>query len=139
MAFSTYLFFTGDCRAAMERYREIFGGDLQIVTGADVPAEASDGEAPAMPAEAVMHAALVTVDSVLLASDDPTAEGQPVKEGFRVNYSASDADDASRVFEALTRGGTVELELGATFFSPAFGMCTDEFGIPWMIGVAADG
>jgi PhnB protein len=25
------------------------------------------------------------------------------------------------------------MPIGATFFSPAFGMCIDRFGIPWMV------
>jgi PhnB protein len=37
------------------------------------------------------------------------------------------------VFEALAEGGEIQVPLGATFFSPAFGMCRDRFGTPWMI------
>jgi PhnB protein len=40
--------------------------------------------------------------------------------------------DRARV-DALSEGGEVQLPLGETFFSPAFGMCTDRFGIPWMV------
>ncbi len=140
MSFSTYLFFTGDCRAAMERYQEIFGGDLQVLTGADTPADATGDEGPAMPPDLVMHAALATGDGgLLLASDDPTTDDPGPKQGFRVSYGAADADDARRVFDALATGGSVQLRLGETFFSPAFGMCTDSFGIPWMVGVMAAG
>jgi uncharacterized glyoxalase superfamily protein PhnB len=39
----------------------------------------------------------------------------------------------ARVFTALSEGGTVQTPLGETFFSPAFGMCTDRFGTPWMV------
>jgi len=140
MSFTPYLFFTGDCRAAMERYHEIFGGDLQVLTGADTPPDATGNEGPAMPPDLVMHAALVMGNGgLLLASDDPTTDDPGPKQGFRVNYSAADAGDAQRAFDALAEGGSVELPLGETFFSPAFGMCTDRFGIPWMIGVMAPG
>ena len=33
-------------------------------------------------------------------------------------------------------GGSVQMPLGQTFFASAFGMCTDRFGIPWMVMTA---
>ena len=54
-----------------------------------------------------------------------------------VNCSLPDAGEAKRVFDALSDGGQVQMPLGQTFFSPAFGMCTDRFGTPWMIMVDA--
>jgi PhnB protein len=45
----------------------------------------------------------------------------------------SDVDEAKRAFEALAEGGQVTLQIGETFFSPAFGMCVDRFGTPWMV------
>ena len=52
-----------------------------------------------------------------------------------VNCSLADAGEAKRVFDALAEGGQVQVPLGETFFSPAFGMCTDRFGTPWMVMV----
>jgi PhnB protein len=37
------------------------------------------------------------------------------------------------VFDALADGGSVGQALVPTFFSAAFGMCTDRFGMPWMV------
>ena len=50
-----------------------------------------------------------------------------------VSFSTPDAGEAKRVFEALAEGGNVTQPLIETFFSPAFGMCTDRFGTPWMV------
>ncbi len=52
---------------------------------------------------------------------------------MKVAYSVADAGEAERVFEALAEGGTVTQPLIETFFSPAFGICVDRFGTPWMI------
>ena len=52
---------------------------------------------------------------------------------MQVTYDAKDMDDAKRVFAALSEGGTVSQDLIPTFFSEAFGMCTDRFGTPWMV------
>ena len=37
MSFHPYLFFVGTCREAMTAYHEIFGGDLVLLTAADMP------------------------------------------------------------------------------------------------------
>jgi PhnB protein len=41
------------------------------------------------------------------------------------------------VFDALADGGQVTAPLMETFFSSAFGMCVDRFGVPWMIVAAS--
>ena len=53
-----------------------------------------------------------------------------------MSYSATDPDDARRVFDQLAEGGTVAMPVSETFWSPAFGMVTDRFGIPWMVDTA---
>lgn len=130
MAFRPYLFFGGTCRDAFTRYHEIFGGDLALMTMADVPGEApSPGQA-----DVVIHASVSVGDDVLMGSDDPMAsEGTRPVRGLMVSYDAADAADARRVLDALSDGGTVEQDLIPTFFSTAFGLCTDRFGIPWMV------
>ena len=50
-----------------------------------------------------------------------------------VNYSVAEVAEAKRILDALAEGGQVQQPLSETFFSPAFGMCIDKFGTPWMI------
>ena len=134
MAYHPYLFFGGNCREAFTRYQEIFGGELTLLTMKDVP----DQEPPPPEvADMIIHAALKVGDEVLMASDDPTTDGFGPVQGMMVSYDAADAAEAGRVFDALADGGNVTQALQQTFFSPAFGMCTDRFGTPWMV-VAAD-
>ena len=130
MSFSPYLFFVGTCREAMTAYQGVFGGQLDLVTAADMP-DAPDG----VPADAIMHAALTLGDGALLmASDDPSATEAGPKVGLSVSYSAASPDDAARVFDLLAKDGEVQMPMGATSWSPAFGMCIDRFGTPWMVG-----
>lgn len=131
MPFHPYLFFGGNCREAFTRYQEIFGGELVLLTAADMPA---DEQMPGIPADSIMHAALMVDGSPLMASDDPTSESFGPVQGMQVNYAAADADDAKRVFDALADGGEITGPIGPTSWSPMFGMCTDRFGTPWMIG-----
>ena len=130
-----YLFFTNNARAAMTRYQEILGGKLDIMGVDEMP----PGEADAMPFEApdgmVMHAALAFGDGdLLLASDDPTGDGQGVK-GAAINITLSDQYEARRIFDGLAEGGEVQMPLGKTFWSPLFGTCVDRFGVSWMVNV----
>jgi PhnB protein len=134
MAYRPYLFFGGNCREAFTRYQEVLGGELMLMAMKDVP----DQEPPPPEfADAIIHAALTNGDDVLMGSDDPTSENFGPVQGIMVSYDAADVDDAKRVFEALSEGGTVTQALEPTFFSAAFGMCTGRFGTPWMI-VAPD-
>jgi PhnB protein len=131
MSFTPYLFFVGRCREAMTAYQGIFGGQLDIVTAADMP-----DAPPDVPADAVMHAALILpTGGMLFASDDPSATEDGPKVGISVSYAAADPAEANKVFDNLAEGGAVTMPVGETSWSPAFGMCTDRFGIPWMVGV----
>jgi PhnB protein len=133
MSFTPYLFFVGTCREAMGAYQGIFGGQLDIVTAADLPDAPPDA-----PADSVMHAALILPSGgMLFASDDPSATQDGPKVGMSVSYAAADPAEANRVFDQLAEGGDVTMPVSETSWSPAFGMCTDRFGVPWMVGVNA--
>jgi PhnB protein len=134
MALHPYLFFTNTAREAMTRYHEILGGELEIMSAADLPpTEDMPFEAPA---DFVIHAALTLGDGALLmASDDATGDGSGVK-GAAITLTLDDPDEARRVFDAFAEGGRIDMALGETFWSPLFGSCVDRFGVAWMIDVA---
>ena len=132
MSFSPYLFFVGSCREAMTAYQDVLGGQLDLVTAADMP-----DAPPDVPKDVIMHAALTLPNGgLLMASDDPTATEAGPKSGMSVYYAAADPDEAARIFKGLADGGETTLPLSGTSWSPAFGMCTDRFGVPWMVGTA---
>ena len=130
MGFFPYLFFSGNCREAMTRYHEIFGGEIFVMRMGDAP---DTGDLPPEKADLVIHAALMLDGGMLMASDDPMTDGPVTVSGIQVSVSPKTADEANRVFDALAEGGQVTQPLISTFFSPAFGMCVDRFGTPWMI------
>ena len=127
--FNAYLFFSGTCKEAFTRYKEVFGGELFMMSNGEAP----DGGMEGAPADMIIHAAL-TLDNggMIMASDDPTGDAGGTK-GVAVSYSAKTPDEAKRVFDALADGGEVTGPLQETFFSPAFGMCTDRWGVAWMV------
>lgn len=130
MAFHPYLFFGGNCREALTRYQEIFGGELVLLPFSEMPGE--EAEQFSEHADLIMHGALTFDDHLLMASDDPSGSFDRVQ-GMQVNFVTTDVDDAKRVFEALADGGEVTMPIAETFWSPMFGMCVDRFGTPWMV------
>lgn len=136
MSFHPYLFFSnGQCAEAFRHYHEIFGGELQVMTNADVP-EGVDPMPGAKP-EHVMHASIQLGDGFLMGSDDPTGDGGP-KVGVAVTYAAPDEQEGKRVFEALAEGGQAFMSFEPTFFSKGFGSCVDRFGVNWMVNTQGD-
>jgi PhnB protein len=138
MPFHPYLNFGGNCAAAFERYQEIFGGELFLLPMSGVPADEGGAAEEGGAGDLVAHAALTIEGHLLMGSDAPAGEGFGPVQGMYVNFGTSDVDEAHRVFEALAEGGSVTLPIAASFFSPAFGMCTDRFGTPWMVVADAD-
>lgn len=135
MALHPYLFFGGTCREAFTRYKEIFGGELVLITLNDMPSEAPPVSEEQ--GELIMHAALMFGDSLLMGSDDPTTDSFGPVQGMQVNYAVPEVDEARRAFEALAEGGEIRQPIGPTSWSPAFGMCVDRFGTPWMVSADA--
>lgn len=129
MSFHAYVFFSGDCAAAFERYHEVFGGELNLMRNGDAP---PDARMPGTDDSVVMHASLKVGDGLLMGSDDPSGDAGP-KVGFSVSYTAPNIATANRVFADLADGGQVTMPIQSTFWAPAFGMVVDRFGVPWMI------
>ena len=128
-----FVFYGGKCREAFTRYQEILGGDLALLTLGDAP---SEEPVPPEQADLIIHAALTADGAYVMGSDDPTGEFRGIQ-GMSVSVSVDTADEARRVLDALADGGQVTAPLTETFFSPAFGMCVDRFGVPWMIVAAS--
>ena len=123
-----YLYFRGDCREAMEFYREALGGELEVRTYGDAP-----GEAPAEHPDWLMHATLKGGLAGLMASDTPNASERSAK--IELSLSGSDEDAMTAAFNALATGGAVRMPLERQFWGATFGSLTDRFGVDWMVNV----
>lgn len=133
MTIEAYRFFSGTCREAMTRYQEILGGQLEVMSFADVPPgePVPEGMDPSL----VMHASLwLPGGGSLMASDDPTGDGGPVA-GVSLHYAAGSIEDGQRVFDQLAEGGEVEMPYEQVFWALRFGAVRDRFGTSWMISV----
>ena len=138
MSLYPYLTFPNTARAALNRYHEIFGGDLEVMGLGDLPPSDAEQMPTDAPADMVVHAALMFGDGDrLMASDDLSGDADGVK-GAALNVTLTDHDEARRIFEGLADGGEIHMPLGETFWSPLFGTCVDRFGVTWMVNVEGE-
>lgn len=135
MKMHAYLMFDGQCEAAFNRYAEVFGGKVEMMRYADSP---EDMEVPAEYLQRVMHVCLTVGDQLLMASDNlPQYPYEGIK-GCSVSLQVDNVPEAERLYEALSAGGSVQMELQATFWATRFAMLTDRFGVSWMINCMVD-
>jgi PhnB protein len=135
MQVQPYLSFEGRCEEAIEFYKKALGAKVEMLMRfKDAPKGALPGDcAPAME-EKVMHASLKIGEATVMASDGRMQPGaKPSFQGFALSLDARDEAHAKRLFGALSEGGQVQQPLTKTFFSPAFGMLADRFGVSWMV------
>jgi PhnB protein len=129
-----YLMFGGRCEEALEFYRTALGAQIDMLMRyQDSPEAPPPGMLPPGFENKVMHASFRVGGNVLMASDG-CEQGQEFN-GFSLSISVTEETEAKRFFSALADGGTVQMPLAKTFWSPCFGMLTDRFGVSWMINV----
>lgn len=138
MLIQPYLFFGGRCEEALAFYKQALGAEVTMMMRfRDCPDPPPPGTIPPGSEDKVMHAAVQIGETMVMVSDGDCA-GKPGFQGFALSITAKDEAEAHRLFGALSEGGQVMMPMGATFFSPAFGMAADRFGVAWMVIVLPD-
>lgn len=127
-----YLFFSGRCEEALEFYSSALGATVSFITRySDNPGATQPGALAEGFENKIMHATFHISGHTLMASDGCDANTN--FSGFRLSLALPTQADVERAFNALAEGGSVQMPLGKTFWSPSFGMVTDRFGLGWMI------
>lgn len=130
MQLNPYLLFNGNCAEAFKFYEQTLDAKIEnLVNFKGTPAAE---QAPPEWGDKVLHATLGIGDEKLMGSDAPPGHYEQPK-GFSVSLSLSDRDKGERIFNALAQGGTTTMPFSKTFWASGFGMCTDRFGIPWIV------
>jgi PhnB protein len=134
MNMQPYLFFNGRCEEAIEFYKTAVGAELQMLMRHKDSPMPQAGQLPQGSEQKVMHAAFRVGDTVVMASDG-MCDGKPVFNGFALSIALASEVQARDVFAKLSDGGNVRMPVEKTFWSPAFGMLADRFGVSWMVTV----
>lgn len=130
MRLNPYLNFRDTSRAAMEFYRDVFGGDLTISTFGEF------GMADSPIADNVMHAMLVTPAGFTLMASDAPPEMEISDNATALSLSGDDAEALRGYWEALADGGQVTMPLQLQMWGDEYGQLVDRFGTPWMVNIA---
>ena len=133
MNVKSYLFFDGRCEEALAFYQRALAAEVtMLMRNRESPEPPPPGSLPPGSEDKVMHASFKVGDTELFASDGRNG-GEPRFEGMSLALSVRDDATARKRFDALADGGTVQMPLTKTFFSSAFGMVADRFGVVWMV------
>ena len=128
-----YLSFRDSAREAMDFYHSVFGGELTRSTFGDMHA----GDDPAESAK-IMHSMLVTDGGLtLMAADTPAQMDLQPGGSISVSLSGEDAAELRGWWDKLSDGGTVAVPLEPAPWGDVFGMCTDRFGVSWLVNITA--
>jgi len=132
MKTDVHLVFTGSCREAFAFYETTFGSKIAMtMTYGDAPA---GSPTPPEMKDKVMHTSMPLGSMLLMGCDAPAERSKPLG-GFQISVSDANEAEVKRLYAALSDGGSVQMPLAQTFWSPLFGMCTDKFGVGWMVSV----
>jgi PhnB protein len=126
-----YLSFGGDARSALEFYQAVFGGDLHVNT------YGSFGQGEGAAADRIMHGQLTTPSGfTLMGADSPPGQSVPTASRITISLSGDDGNALRTYFKDLSEGGRVTMPMEVQAWGDEFGMCTDRFGIDWMVNIA---
>ena len=133
MRVEPYLFFNGRCEEAVEFYKKALGAKVaMLMRFKDSPEPHAPGTLPPGSENKVMHASFRVGDTTVMASDG-FCKGQTDFQGLSLSLTVTNETEADRVFASLSEGGSTSMPIQETFWARRFGMCTDRFGIPWMV------
>lgn len=130
MEVSPYLVFSGNCEEALKFYEQVLGAKIDAV----IKNEGSPAAAHMPPdwGDKVLHAKFTLDGHVVMASDAPP-DHYAKPQGISMSIGLDDAAKGEEIFNKLAEGGVTTMPFQATFWAKGFGMCTDRFGIPWMV------
>jgi PhnB protein len=126
--------FNGNAEEAFNFYKSVFGGEFaKIMRLKDL----ASPEFPVAPNDAnkIMHIALPIGKNILMGNDIPESMGKVYENENRskISISAESKEEADKIFNGLSAGGSVEFPMNDSPWGSYFGMFRDKYGIEWMV------
>ena len=126
-----YLGFRDSAKPAMEFYQSVFGGELTLSTFAEMHASEDPAEQ-----NKIMHGMLVSPSGLtLMASDTPDSMEYHPGDNISVSLSGEDETELRGYWDKLAVGATITAPINQAPWGDIFGMCTDQFGIQWLVNI----
>ena len=129
-----YINFNGNAEEAFNFYKSVFGGEFSsVVRFKDIASP--EFQVPENEADKIMRIVLPIGGNTLLANDVPESMG-PVNENenrSKIAVIAETKEEAERIFNGLSDGGTVEMPMDESPWGTYFAMFRDQYGIEWTV------
>lgn len=130
-----HIHFNGNTEEAFEFYKSVFGGSFsRLVRFKELKTEGFSF--PEDELNKIMHIALpIGVGSAIMGSDVPSMLGvvNENENRSKVTISAESKEEADKLFNGLSAGGTVEFPIGDSPWGSYFGAFRDKYGVEWMV------
>jgi len=126
--------FNGNAEEAFNFYRSVFGGTFAMIMRLK-DLSSPEFPVPEIDANKIMHIALPIGKNVLMGNDVPESMGKVNENENRskISISAESREEADKLFNGLSTGGTIEVPIADSPWGSYFGMFRDKFGIEWMV------
>lgn len=126
--------FNGNAEEAFTFYKSAFGGEFsEIVRFKDI----ASAEFPVAEKDAqkIMRIVLPIGGNTLIANDVPEVLGRVNENENRTKIAikAESKEEADKLFQGLSAGGSVEMPMGESPWGSYFAMFRDKYGIEWTI------
>ena len=135
-----HVHFNGNCEEAFEFYKSVLGGEYTRLIRFKELSAMGEFVFPAEEENKIMHIALtLSNNNVLMGSDVPSVLGQVNENENRskITIHPDSKEEADKIFEGLSVGGTVEMPIENSPWGSYFAMFRDKYGIEWMIDYVA--
>lgn len=129
-----YINFNGNAEEAFTFYKSVFGGEFgKIVRFKDLAS--AEFPVPENEANKIMRITLSIGKNMLIANDVPESMGRVSENENRskIAVTAESKEEADRIFNGLSAGGTVEMPMAESPWSTYFAMFRDKYGIEWTV------
>ena len=123
-----YLTFSGNCREAMNFYKECLGGELSFIVVGESPVA---NQVPPQIKDHILHSSLKTKELEIMATD-MQPEKLNVGNDVHMCLVCKTEDEIRSLFDKLSAGGKVKQPLNMMFFG-LIGTLTDKFGKSWVL------
>lgn len=128
-----YLNFGGNSEEVLNFYAKVFHTQIAMMMRyGDSPGQEN---LPAEQKNALMHGSLPLGNTMLMVTDAFDTEHYKLNPGnnFSLSINTDSKEETDRIFNELSEGGSIQLKPENTFWGAYFGMCTDKFGVQWML------
>jgi PhnB protein len=133
---NVYLTFNGNCEEAFNFYKSVFGGEFPYLGRFGEMPPSEEHKVSPEDANRIMHVSLpISRETIIMGSDTGGEWATSYKQGnnFSISITTDSREEADRLFNELSAGGTVTMPMNQTFWGDYFGMFTDKFGVQWMV------